>query len=182
MEVAVTALSNSLPGFDEPLEMIEACHDRIEAQLGTLERLVPHVAAHGPDAAARQAAQAVMRYFDTAGEAHNQDEDEDLFPLVRAAAARDGRHEIGATLYELEREHENMDRLYSEVRARLDAIATGEAERGALDADLVARFAWIYRRHMQLESDLVLPYARQALESGECAMLAERMTARRRDQ
>jgi len=176
----VTALPKSLPAFDEPLAMIEACHDRIEAQLCTLEGLVPYVAAHGPDEAARNAAQAVMRYFDTAGEAHNQDEDEDLFPLLRAAAARDGRHEIGATLYELEREHENMDRLYSEVRARLDAIARGEAVHPALDADLVTRFAWIYRRHMQLESDLLLPYARQAIESSQRAMLGKRMADRRR--
>jgi pyridoxamine 5'-phosphate oxidase len=177
----VTALPKPLPAFDEPLAMIEACHDRIEAQLGTLENLVPHVAAHGPDEAARNAAQAVMRYFDTAGDAHNKDEDEDLFPLIRAAAARDGRHEIGATLYELEREHENMDRLYSEVRAQLDVIARGQAGHQALDADLVARFAWIYRRHMRLESDLLLPYARQALASSQRAMLGMRMAERRRD-
>lgn len=177
----MTALPKPLPGFDAPLEMIEACHDRIEAQLSTLEGLAPYVAAHGPDEAARNAAQAVMRYFDTAGEAHNRDEDEDLFPLIRAAAARDGRHEIGATLYELEREHENMDRLWSEVRARLDAIATGRAGQPGLDADLVTRFAWIYRRHMQLESDLLLPYARQVIESGQRAMLGTRMAERRRN-
>jgi hemerythrin-like domain-containing protein len=177
----VTSLPKTLPGFDEPLEMIEACHDRIELQLCTLEGLVPYIEAHGPDEAARKAARAVMRYFDTAGEAHNRDEDEDLFPLIRAAAARDGRHEIGATLYELEREHENMDRLYSEVRARLDAIAGGQAGQPALDADLVTRFAWIYRRHMQLESDLLLPYARRVIESSQRAMLGARMAERRRD-
>jgi pyridoxamine 5'-phosphate oxidase len=175
------SLTKSLPDFDEPLEMIAACHDRIEGQLGTLESLVLHLSAHGPDDAARKAAQAVIRYFDTAGEAHNRDENEDLFPLVRAAAARDGRHDIGATLYELEREHENMDRLYSEVRVRLDAIAGGEAGRLALDTDLVTRFAWIYRRHMRLESELVLPYAREVLKPAERATLGKRMASRRRD-
>ena len=118
-----------------------------------------------------------MRYFDTAGEAHHRDEDEDLFPLVRAAAARDGQNVIGATLYVLEREHENMDRLYSEVRARLAGIINGDADVQRLDAELVARFAWIYRRHMRLESELVLPYAREVLDVGERALLGERMAA-----
>jgi hypothetical protein len=66
----VRALPKSLPHFDEPLEMLEACHDTIEAQPAALENLVPHVAVHGADAAARKAAQGVMRYFDTAGQAN----------------------------------------------------------------------------------------------------------------
>ncbi|MGH8668869.1 MAG: hypothetical protein ACREUH_06505 [Burkholderiales bacterium] len=32
------------PSFDEPLEMLAACHERIEAQLGTLERRAPRSA------------------------------------------------------------------------------------------------------------------------------------------
>ena len=173
----MSALPKPLPTFDEPLEMLAACHDKIEAQLATLERLVPHVAAHGCDAAACEAAQAVMRYFDTAGEAHQRDEDEDLFPLVRAAAACNGRKEIAATLYELEREHVNMDQLYSQVRAQLAAIVAGEA--ALLDAGLVMRFAWIHRRHMRLEADLILPYAREVLGPSQRAALGERMAARR---
>ena len=35
------------PGFDEPLEMLHACHGRIQAQLATLEKLVPHLAREG---------------------------------------------------------------------------------------------------------------------------------------
>ena len=173
----MNCLTKPLPSFDEPLEMLEACHDKIEAQLDALEKLLPHVAAHGADDAARSAARAVIRYFDTAAVAHQADEDEDLFPLVRAAAARGGRNVVGATLYELEREHESMDRLYSELRAALDSIAKGEAE--CLDAELVSRFAWLHRRHMRLESTLILPFAREALEPGQCAMLGERMAARR---
>lgn len=175
----MNGLMKSLPTFDEPLEMLEACHERIECQLGVLESLVPHVAAHGSDDAARSAARAVIRYFDTAAVAHHRDEDEDLFPLVRAAAARGGRKEICATLYELEREHENMDRLYSELRAQLAAIEAGGS--GRLDADLVARLAWIYRRHMRLEAGLVLPYAREVIAPAQRAALGDRMAARRHE-
>jgi pyridoxamine 5'-phosphate oxidase len=167
-----------LPTFDEPLEMLEACHEKIERQLGLIEKLVPHLGAHGADDAARAAAGAVIRYFDTAGAVHHRDEDEDVFPLVRAAAARDGRDEVCAALYELEREHQSMDHLWSEVKAQLEAILSGASSR--LDGDLVTRFAWIYRRHMRVEADLILPYAREAIGPALRAVLGERMAARRR--
>ena len=43
-------------GFEVPLEMLSACHHRIEQQCATLRRLVPHLAAHGADFEARTAA------------------------------------------------------------------------------------------------------------------------------
>ena len=36
----------------------------VESQLSTLERLVPHLAAHGCDVSAQDGARALMRYFD----------------------------------------------------------------------------------------------------------------------
>jgi len=169
-------LRKPAPSFDEPLEMLAACHERIEAQLRALERLVPHLAAAGCDAQARAAAQAVLRYFDTSGTLHHQDEDEDLFPLLRSRAAAQGRGEIAAAIDELEREHESMARQWVRLRARLAGIAAGE---GCLDADEVARFAWLYRRHMDREAQLVLPFAREALRPEERAELGARMAARR---
>jgi hemerythrin-like domain-containing protein len=164
------------PSFDEPLEMLAACHERIEAQLSTLERLGPHLETKGCDAEARAAAQAVLRYFDTAGVLHHQDEDEDLFPLLRHRAAGQGRAEIAAAIDELEREHETMDSQWQRLRQRLLAIAEGEAR---LDAEEVTRFAWLYRRHLDREGAAVLPFARETLETPERAALGERMAARR---
>ena len=37
---------------------------RVESQLASLERLVPHLTRHGCDMSAQDAAQALMRYFD----------------------------------------------------------------------------------------------------------------------
>ena len=170
--------SKPAPSFDAPLDMLYACHERIEAQLCTLEKLCAHLGANGSDEQARQAAQAVMRYFDTAAPNHHRDEDEDLFPLLRALAAKAGREEIGATLYELEREHQSMDLLYSGLRLSLDAVAKGRPAR--LDAEDVARFAWLYRRHLRLEEAAVLPFARDALDANQQRRLGERMTQRRR--
>lgn len=157
--------------------MLAACHERIEAQLGTLERLGPHLEKHGCDAEAKSAAQAVLRYFDTSGRLHHEDEDHDLFPLLRGRAALAGRPEVAAAIDELEREHETMDGQWTRLRARLVAIEAGEAR---LDAEDVARFAWLYRRHMDREATAVLPFAREALDEAQRASLGERMAARRK--
>jgi hemerythrin-like domain-containing protein len=165
------------PSFDEPLEMLAACHERIEAQLATLERLGPHLEKKGCDAEAKSAAQAVLRYFDTAGKLHHQDEDEDLFPLLRGRAGVAGRPEVAAAIDELEREHGTMDGQWTRLRERLLAIAGGEAR---LDPEDVARFAWLYRRHMDREATAVLPFARETLDPAQRASLGERMAARRK--
>jgi hypothetical protein len=44
---------------------------RIESQLSSLERLVPHLTQHGCDISAQDAARTLMRYFDTAELPHD---------------------------------------------------------------------------------------------------------------
>jgi predicted thioesterase len=138
---------------------------------------VPHLEKHGCDADARAAAQAVLRYFDTSGVYHHQDEDQDLFPLLRARAAAQGAPEIAAAIEELEREHETMDAQWRRpAAAACSRSVEGEPRLAAED---VTRFAWLYRRHMDREGAAVLPFAREALDAAERAALGERMAARR---
>mgnify|MGYP001106015750 CR=1 FL=1 len=47
-------------GTEAPLEMLAACHGRVQRQCATLKRLVAHVTAHGADAQAQSAASGVM--------------------------------------------------------------------------------------------------------------------------
>jgi pyridoxamine 5'-phosphate oxidase len=165
------------PSFDEPLEMLAACHERIAAQLATLERMAPHLERKGCDAEAKSAAQAVLRYFDSSGTLHHQDEDQDLFPLLRSKAASQERADILAAIEELQQEHEAMEAQWKTLRERLKAIAAGEAR---LDSEPVARFVWLYRRHMDRESTAVLPFAKQALDPAQRAALGQAMAARRK--
>jgi pyridoxamine 5'-phosphate oxidase len=139
--------------------------------------MIPHLETRGCDAEARSAAQAVLRYFDTAGVLHHRDEDEDLFPLLRALAGMRRRPEVAAVLEELEREHESMHAQWQRLRARLLAVERGEPR---IDPEEVTRFAWLYRRHMDREAAAVLPFAREALDAAQRAALGERMAARRK--
>jgi hemerythrin-like domain-containing protein len=166
-----------MPSFDEPLEMLEACHERIEEHLCTLERLVQHLAGNGCDSNAQSAARSVLRYFDTSGALHLEDEDHDLFPLLRIEAAKQGRAEIAAAVEDLEREHATMDRQWKRLRERLQSLVAGE---GRLDVEEISRFTWLYRRHMDRETAALLPFAKQALDAAQRRALGERMAARRK--
>jgi hemerythrin-like domain-containing protein len=151
-------------GFEDPLEALQACHGRIEEHLQALERLA-HRASAG--AAESTVAQAVLDYFETSGAHHHRDEDEDLFPLLRSRAAQLGRIEVAAGIDEIEREHATLDAQWRRLREALRTIAAGSAAR--LDAGEAGRFAWLYRRHMDRESQLVLPFARENLSFADCA-------------
>ena len=164
------------PSFDEPLEMLAACHERIEDTLATLERLGRHLETSGNDAEARAAAQAVLRYFDTSGALHHQDEDDDLFPLLRERAGELGRSEISAVIEELEREHHTMAAQWQRLRESLVRVNGGAS---GIDGEDVARFAWLYRRHMEREGIAVMPFAREVLREDERGALGRRMAQRR---
>lgn len=166
------SLLPSAPGLDEPLEILAACHGRIEAQLRTLEKLLAHLPLHGADAQARQAATAVMRYFDTAGQHHHCDEDDDLFPVLRQRAS-----DTAPTLDALMTQHREMEDAWAALRTQLGTITQGEP---ALSAERVTTFARLYREHIARENRDVLPLAARVLTADDIGALSHAMTARRR--
>ena len=163
-----------MTAFQDPLEALQACHGRIEEQLEALERLAHRAS---PDAAESAAAQAVLGFFETSGAQHHRDEDDDLLPLLRTRAAALGRIEIAAAIDELEREHATLHAQWQRLREVLSTIAA--RHEANIDAGEVGRFAWLYRRHMDRESQLVLPFAREVMEAADRAGFGARMAKRR---
>ena len=60
-------------GFEQPFEMLTACHERVHRMLRLLGKLREHLATRGHDEQAAQAARDVMRYFDQAAPLHHED-------------------------------------------------------------------------------------------------------------
>lgn len=172
------SLIPSSPGFETPIEMLEACHERLQAQLATLARLAAWLPEHGPDKQARQAAVNVMRYFDIAAVKHHQDEEDDLFPVLRARADDARRAELGTLIDWILADHQRLFAGWARMRARLERIAAGE--RADLSPADVEEFADAYRRHIQREEGELLPIARGLLSEEDIAALSGTMTARRR--
>lgn len=166
------------PGFETPLEMVEACHERLHGQLDTLARLAAWLPEHGADRQAQQAAVAVMRYFDLAAVNHHLDEEEDLFPALLARAEGGVRAHLQTLVDWLLADHQRMFAGWAAMRAVLLPISRGEE--AELDAADVQAFAERYQRHIEREEGELLPMARVLLTEDDQRVLGERMSARRR--
>jgi hemerythrin-like domain-containing protein len=171
------AIGADPPDFDDPFAILEACHERIERMLRTLERLPGHVAAYGVDDEARRAVGRVRRYFEEAGPDHHADEEVDLFPAARAAALRDGDEPLLDAIARLEAEHVEMGTCWRTLREHLDALCAGAGE---VDEALVGRFAALYRDHIAREEGVVYAGARARLDPASRPALARAMVDRRR--
>jgi hemerythrin-like domain-containing protein len=166
-------LGAAAPGFDRPLEVLEACHGRIARQCDTLDKLLDHLPTHGADVQAQQAARAVLTYFDTAAVHHHDDEERNLFPLLERAGARGACDLVEA----LTLEHDEHAQLWLRVRPQLGQIADGHAT--VLDEALTRCFVALNRSHLEFENTHVLPLARQVLNPADIERLGRAMAARR---
>ncbi|SDD70880.1 hemerythrin domain-containing protein [Paraburkholderia lycopersici] len=162
--------------FDEPVEMLKACHERIAAQCLTLERLAAYLPLHGADTQAQQAASAVMRYFDVAGPHHHADEEHDLFPMLIEAGQRLGSP-VAERIASLSSEHRSLEAAWAQLRVVLADIAQGKAS--SPETVRVDDFVGAYRAHIVLEESQILPFAEASLSEEQLARLSAAMVARR---
>ena len=171
--MTTSLLGAAAPGFDRPLDVLEACHGRITKQCDTLDKLLIHLPTHGADAQSQQAARAVLTYFDTAAVHHHEDEERNLFPLLELVGAS-GACDLVETLT---LEHDELSLLWRRLRTGLRRIEAGAAP--DLDEALVRRFISLNRAHIEFENTHVLPLARQVLGAAELGRLGRAMAARR---
>jgi pyridoxamine 5'-phosphate oxidase len=172
------ALPDTAPGFDQPIAVLKHCHDRIRKQLATLHKLPEHLARHGADEQAQQAAQAVLKYFDQAAPLHHADEEDNLVPMLQSVA----QGEDAATLAELVpgilQDHREMDAMWHDLQQQLRAIANASA--ATLSAPAVQRFSERYGSHMEREETFIAPMAKRLFSAVQMAQLGEAMQVRRR--
>ena len=76
--------SPSPAGFDEPLEILRACHERVRRMVEMLIMLREHLREHGADQRAIVSAGTIRQYFQEAWPRHLQDEELDLLPRLQA--------------------------------------------------------------------------------------------------
>lgn len=162
-------------GFDQPFEMLVACHERVQRMLALLRRLGGHLQQHGADAQAADAACTVMRYFDLAGPAHHEDEERHVLPWLAA-------HGHAALAERLHADHGRMAADWVAVRAALAEVAAGRWAAHTAAATLARwdAFARLYEAHIDAEEAQAYPPAAAALGAAALEAIGREMAARRR--
>jgi hemerythrin-like domain-containing protein len=159
-----TGLPAELPGFDDPIGLLRACHEKMLAHLDLLEGLTST-----PDATtARQ----VVRYFTTSAPLHHRDEEEDLFPRLNRQSMK-----IAELVFSLKKEHEQLDQLWEQLVPGLKQLPAD-----GFDAAFIEQanaFCTLCRGHIQRENREFLPLAASSLSRQELGAVGEAMAARR---
>jgi hemerythrin-like domain-containing protein len=167
-------------GFDQPLELWLACHDRVRRMCTLLQRLLEHVRDCGVDEQAKVTAVSIRRYFDEAAPRHHEDEEIDLFPrLLRWLEGRTEREAAGVrnAIALLESDHREMGRLWAILRDALIALESGDG--GTLDETVIALFVARYRSHCEVEDTVIASALRSALSQAELEAVGRSMAQRR---
>ena len=168
-------------GFDNPIGLITDCHRRIERFLAALLKLAEEHSDHplSPEMAAALAR--ALDYFRNAAPKHTADEEESLFPRLRAQQGA----ELSAAMTALDRLHE-QHAVAEAAHAAIDEIGRRWLASGRIEAPAAAHLqerlrelSALYREHIQVEERDVFPLAAARLDSRERRQLGQEMAARR---
>jgi hemerythrin-like domain-containing protein len=164
-------------GFDQPVEMWLACHQRVQRFAALLSRLADHLANQGADEDAQVTAVSIRRYFNEAAPRHHEDEEVDLFPRLRERLDGERDRTVLDVLEQVEVDHLEMAGLWKRLDEVLAEISRGK--RANLEQALIDRFATMYRHHIDAEERVVLPALKKTLTKGDWQAVGRAMAERR---
>ncbi len=165
-------------GFDDPIGMLKDCHRRIEHFLQILCLVAERAPGRVLTDEEVAAVEAALHYFRVGGQRHTADEEESLFPRLRADARSAGLEELG----HLETEHQQANQLHATADALYRSwIASGqlkvEDERRLIAA--TAQLKRLYEDHIEVEEKIVFPRAAEMLDGANIAAIGAEFRARR---
>ncbi len=167
--------------FTNPLGVLSDCHRRIEHFLQLLITVTAQARGGALNSEQRDALEVALRYFEEAEPKHNADEEESLFPRLRASQ-HPGTAEALAIVDALAEDHA----VAQAHHARCGVLGHRWLVNGRLSADAARELATrldalatLYRRHIPVEDEELLPLARSILSAEEIAALGGEMAARR---
>jgi hemerythrin-like domain-containing protein len=167
-----TGLPESLPGFDDPLALLRACHTKILDHCDLLEQLVSQVQAQGDETELRDSARKLITYFSGSARLHHQDEETDLFPLLARQSLK-----LADLVHALRQEHEELDALWAVLETGLKQVT--QLDDPEPFSATATRFCALSRQHVQRENMEFLPVAASSLSSEQIKDIGMAMAGRR---
>ncbi len=163
--------------FDHPVALLCACHERVRHFAGLVPKIAARLTPGAPDRETSEAAAGVLRYFDVAAQLHHQDEEEDVFPALRAVLRTAADATLSAAMDRLEAEHRTLAVAYAAIKPSLTALAKGEP--AMLAPAQAERFAALYPAHADAEEREVFAFLESRLGAATLAAIGRKMAQRR---
>ena len=167
-------------GFDDPIGMLKDCHRRIEKFLQILCLVVDRAPGRAMTDEEAAAIRSALHYFRVGGQRHTADEEESLFPRMRAEErAASALTEIDS----LEAQHREADDLHLAVDRLYSRWAEGKplsSEDETWLRSSTQRLKHLYEGHIKVEESLVFPRAAETLGRESIAAIGEEFRVRRK--
>ena len=168
-------------GFDDPIGMLKDCHRRIEQFLHVLCLVVERAPGRNLTDEEAAAVKSALAYFKVGGQRHTADEEESLFPRMRAGQnTATALKEIEA----LESDHRQADDLHAAVEKLYTSWLEGKTLSTEDEQRLRAateRLKQLYEGHIRIEENLVFPRAAEGLDDAALAQIGQEFRARRKE-
>jgi hemerythrin-like domain-containing protein len=174
------AISQALESdFSNPLGMLGDCHRRIARFLEALISVTEQARGGGLNDEQREALEKALTYFHDAAPKHTADEEDSLFPRVRARTAGSGKRSALLTLLHadhlavVERHHavERLGRAW--IR---DGLGTEDTQHLL---DLLYWLRKTYQEHIEIEETQLFPFAARVLSKSDLREIGREMAQRR---
>jgi hemerythrin-like domain-containing protein len=160
---------------DGPVDRLERSHRRLEQQLAQLQRAAGAIVRERAGGDDLDVVDTVLAFLERQALRHETDEEESLFPRLRATG------DLAPLLDELAGQHRLHRHLVLHLRALRSGWSVGgpDAGDGAALVITTNELVRAYRAHIEREERELLPAARAALGPGECAAILMEMERRR---
>lgn len=173
-------------GFDDPMGMLADCHKRILHFLETLCTLAGTSGRAPLTDSEREALKDALAYFQTSGPRHTEDEEESVFPRLRATHSPEAE-DVLAKVASLEADHRWAERQHADVDVicrrwlATGTLTLGDRQRlnGTCHNGILEPLMRFYEHHLKLEEDVVFPVVKAVLPASEIEAIGREMAARR---
>jgi hemerythrin-like domain-containing protein len=169
------------PGFDQPLALMSDCHCRIKRFLAMIATVAERTIPEPLGDQERRALAAALQYFREAAPKHTQDEEDSLFPRMRALDCEEARKAL-RLVQDLERQHVDAAAWHHELDVLgerwLSNLVLTDDDASRL-RDLVAMLHRLYEEHIAVEDDVVFPVAGRLLAPAQLEEIGREMAQRR---
>ncbi len=158
------------PSFEDPIGMLLHCHRRMEEQLAALDRAAAALGVSPDDALT--AVEAALKWLETAGTRHTEDEEASFFPRL---------YGVADLLAELSAEHRTTEAIFLALRTVVRRVREDPSLLSTVAEDLRAHataLAAAYRDHISAEETRFIPLARD-LDPAELRAIGIEMSLRR---
>lgn len=173
--------SDFVPNFDEPLQLLVHCHEKIIWQLNNLSIAGELLLSEEKLIEAFFLIDRAAAHLKNAGAKHTEDEENSLFPRLRKRKNSEVV-EIFTAIDELEAEHKEAQQIELELNKLITFLprrVLAAKEKIEKFNEIVARLNKLYLPHIKLENDVVFPFAAKILPESELSEIGFEMKQRR---